>query len=104
MERVLPREIIHRPKLGFPTPLCQLLRDAGGAYVHDVLLGPSALTRGYFRREAVQRLVTEHQQNVDDHHEVLWRLIVLEEWHRCFADQTAATAASVTVRTEQPQT
>ena len=104
MEGVLPHEIIHRPKLGFPTPLHQLLRDAGGAYVNDVLLGPSAVTRGYFRREAVQRLVTEHQQKVDDHHDVLWRLIVLEEWHRCFVDQTAATAASVTVRTEQPQT
>ena len=102
MERVLPHDIIYRPKLGFPTPLHQLLRDTGGAYVNDVLLGPRAVNRGYFRRDAVQRLVTEHQQQVEDHHEILWRLIVLEEWHRRFADRSAAASAPV-VRKDQVQ-
>jgi asparagine synthase (glutamine-hydrolysing) len=101
MESVLPHDIIHRSKFGFPTPLARLLREAGGSYVNDTLLGPRAVNRGYFRRDVVQRLVTEHQQRVKDHHEILWRLIVLEEWHRCFIDRTVArTAAVVTARPE----
>lgn len=102
MEQVLPRDIIYRAKLGFPTPLAGLFREAGGSYLNDVLLGPRALGRGYFRRDAVQRLVTEHQQNVADHDEILWRLLVLEEWHRCFIDQAGAPAtAAVTSRATQ---
>jgi asparagine synthase (glutamine-hydrolysing) len=93
MESVLPRDIIYRSKLGFPTPLASVFREAAGAYVNDILLSPRALKRGYFRRDAVQRLVTEHEKRVTDHHEMLWRLIVLEEWHRCFVDRSATAAA-----------
>jgi asparagine synthase (glutamine-hydrolysing) len=102
MEQVLPHDIIYRSKLGFPTPLAGLFREAGGAYLNDVLLGPRALGRGYFRRDVVQRLVTEHQQHVADHDEILWRLLVLEEWHRCFIDQAGAPATpAVTSRATQ---
>jgi asparagine synthase (glutamine-hydrolysing) len=90
MASVLPREIIYRSKFGFPTPLAWLFRESAGSYLNDILLGPDAVNRGYFRRDVVQRLVTEHQQHVSDHHEILWRLIVLEEWHRCFVDQGVA--------------
>jgi asparagine synthase (glutamine-hydrolysing) len=102
MEQVLPHDIIYRSKLGFPTPLAGLFREAGGACLNDVLLGPRALGRGYFRRDVVQRLVTEHQQHVADHDEILWRLLVLEEWHRCFIDQAGAPATpAVTSRATQ---
>lgn len=95
MDGVLPRDIIHRSKQGFPTPLARLFRETAGSYMNDILLGPRAVNRGYFRHDVVQRLVTEHQQHVSDHHDILWRLIVLEEWHRCFADQGVARRASV---------
>ena len=95
MRSILPDEIIYRTKLGFPTPLSDLLREAGGSYVKDILLGDRAMNRRYFRGPEVERLVAEHQQRVCDRHEILWRLIVLEEWHRCFVDQVGFAPVSV---------
>jgi len=34
----------------------------------------------------VKRLVGEHAAGQQDHHRVLWQLLVLEEWHRKFID------------------
>ena len=39
----------------------------------------------------MRRLVAEHAAGERDHHRVLWQLLVLEEWHRKFIDQEAAT-------------
>jgi asparagine synthase (glutamine-hydrolysing) len=55
-------------------------------YVREVLTGDRFLGRDYFRPEVVRRLVDEHEAGEQDHHRVLWQLLVLEEWHRQFAD------------------
>jgi hypothetical protein len=62
--------------------------------VKDILLGARAMNRGYFRGPEVARLVAEHQQRGCDRHEILWRLIVLEEWHRCFVDRVGFAPVS----------
>jgi asparagine synthase (glutamine-hydrolysing) len=88
LERDLPRAILHRPKMGFPTPVAQILRHRGGEYLRDVLLSKRALGRGYFRAERVQEMVEAHLTGRADHHKLLWQLLILEEWHRVFADRT----------------
>jgi asparagine synthase (glutamine-hydrolysing) len=86
MEPYLPREILHRGKMGFPTPLARMFAGELRLYVREVLGSDRHLGRGYFRPEAVRRLVDEHEAGSADHHRVLWQLLVLEEWHRKFAD------------------
>ncbi len=86
MENLLPREILYRGKMGFPTPLARMFQGELRPYVADVLGSERFLDRGYFRPEAVRSLVSEHLEGGKDHHRVLWQLLVLEEWHRKFID------------------
>jgi asparagine synthase (glutamine-hydrolysing) len=86
MEPYLPKEILYRPKMGFPTPLAHMFKGEMKEYVADVLGSERAMDRGYFRPEEVRRLVGEHLAGTRDHHRVLWQLLVLEEWHRKFID------------------
>jgi asparagine synthase (glutamine-hydrolysing) len=86
MERYLPPEILHRGKMGFPTPLARMFQGEMRPYVAAVLGSDRHLGRGYFRPEVVRGLVAEHMEGKRDHHRVLWQLLVLEEWHRRFID------------------
>jgi asparagine synthase (glutamine-hydrolysing) len=85
-ERLLPREIIDRPKMGFPTPLAHMFRTELAEYVADTLLDGHARGRGYFDPSVVERSVRAHRTGAADEHQLLWRLVVLEEWHRQFVD------------------
>jgi len=86
MEAYLPREILYRGKMGFPTPLARMFLGPLRGYVEDILASERCLDRGYFRPEAVRGLLAEHAAGERDHHRVLWQLLVLEEWHRRFID------------------
>lgn len=86
LEPLLPREIIHRGKMGFPTPLSAMFRHGLREYVHDVLTSVRFRDRGYFQPEVVERLLDDHAKARGDHHRVLWQLLVLEEWHRELID------------------
>jgi asparagine synthase (glutamine-hydrolysing) len=91
---VLPPEILHRSKMGFPTPLAWMFRGDLYGYVRDVLLDRRSAARGYFDTAAVARFVDEHLSGRADHHSVLWRLLILEEWHRQFADAPRGMVAA----------
>jgi asparagine synthase (glutamine-hydrolysing) len=86
MEPYLPREILHRGKMGFPTPLARMFQAEMKPYVGEVLTSDRFFDRGYFRPEVVRSMVAEHAAGERDHHRVLWQLLVLEEWHRKFVD------------------
>ncbi|HSK79881.1 MAG TPA: asparagine synthase (glutamine-hydrolyzing) [Thermoanaerobaculia bacterium] len=86
MEPYLPHEILHRGKMGFPTPLALMFKGEMRGYVEDVLASERFLDRGYFQPEVVRGMLAEHAAGEKDHHRVLWQLLVLEEWHRKFID------------------
>ena len=84
---LLPAEIIDRPKKGFSVPLELWFRGELKEMAHDTLLGRRAMDRGYFRRQTVERLLSEHVTGVKNWHEHLWNLLMLELWHRTFIDE-----------------
>jgi asparagine synthase (glutamine-hydrolysing) len=86
LKDVLPPWVLQRSKMGFPTPLAFMFRKELTSYVQSVLLDPATERRGYFNQAAVRQLIDEHVSGRDDHHSALWRLLVLEEWHRQFID------------------
>jgi asparagine synthase (glutamine-hydrolysing) len=94
LKGVLPHNILHRPKMGFPTPLAKMFRGDLYTYVRDVLLDPRSAGRGYFDRGVVATLIEEHLSGRVDHHSILWRLLILEEWHRQFADAPRSAVAA----------
>jgi asparagine synthase (glutamine-hydrolysing) len=84
----LPKRILHRKKMGFPTPLGIMFRGDLFDYAHDTLLSSEALGRGYFARQAVWDLLADHRKGSAANEKVIWQLLVLEEWHRRFARPT----------------
>jgi asparagine synthase (glutamine-hydrolysing) len=82
MEALLPHSILYRPKLGFPTPWSGWLAGSQLDAIERMLLEPRSLDRGYFRRDAVERLFREHRANYRDHYDRIWRLLNLETWQR----------------------
>jgi asparagine synthase (glutamine-hydrolysing) len=93
MEPYLPKEILYRGKMGFPTPLALMFKGEMRGYVEGVLGSDRFMDRGYFQPEVVRRMLREHASGERDHHRVLWQLLVLEEWHRTFIDDSAAGTA-----------
>lgn len=83
---LLPEAILHRPKKGFGVPIARWLRHDLKELVHETLLSPRCLGRGYFHREMVQRMVDEHVRGIASWHYHLWTLLMLELWHRTYID------------------
>jgi asparagine synthase (glutamine-hydrolysing) len=82
VEDLLPHSILYRQKMGFPTPWSGWLAGKRLEAIRAMLLEPRSLDRGYFRREAVEKLFDEHQAQHRDNADRIWRLLNLEWWHR----------------------
>jgi len=85
---LLPREILHRKKMGFGVPLNRWFRSELRPLAYDILLDSRCAGRGYFRPKAVQRLLDEHSSMRADHSYRIWALLILELWHRMFIDKS----------------
>ena len=92
MRGVLPESVLRRSKMGFRVPIDQWLRSELRDMAHDLLLGPQARQRGYFRPEIVARYLDEHLTGRAHHQDRLWSLLMLEWWHRLFVDTRPAAA------------
>jgi asparagine synthase (glutamine-hydrolysing) len=86
-EDFLPKSIIHRRKMGFPTPLRQWLAGPHLDDVERLLLEPRSLEWGVFKPESLKCLFAEHRSGTKDRYEQLWRLMNLELWRRVFLDR-----------------
>jgi asparagine synthase (glutamine-hydrolysing) len=78
MTGLLPADIIRRKKLGFPTPLSSMFRGPLKSYIEDSLL--SGNLGVFFKQEALLKICEEHFSEKQDHHRILWQLVVLAEW------------------------
>jgi asparagine synthase (glutamine-hydrolysing) len=82
----IPSELLHRPKQGFQLPLVDWMRRELKQPLLQILLEPRTLRRGYFKPEAVRTLVDEHISERRNRSGLLWRMLVLELWHRNFLE------------------
>jgi asparagine synthase (glutamine-hydrolysing) len=83
---LLPEAIVHREKLGFPTPWAYWLAGPQLDQLERLLTGERSLQRGLFRGEIVKRLFAEHRRGSYDHGNRIWRLLNLELWLRVCVD------------------
>ncbi len=86
VEDLLPRSIVYRQKMGFPTPWAYWLAGPQLDDLERLLFEPRTLERGLFKSEAIRRLFGEHRAGHRDHGNKIWRLLNLELWHRVFID------------------
>jgi asparagine synthase (glutamine-hydrolysing) len=92
MERLLPPDVVKRPKHGFSTPYDSWLRESLGEEVEARYAAGSPLS-GLIEPEAVAALVGAHRSGRADHKWVLFCLLELSEWHRAFIERPAPVTA-----------
>src|SRR5665213_3298322 len=85
---VLPPEVLTRKKAGFPIPYELWLRGELKKQVEDVLLSDRCLSRGYFQKAEVSRLLEANSRDGKFAKEVFC-LLVLELWHRAFLGEAS---------------
>lgn len=86
MQDLLPDSIVHRQKMGFPTPWAYWLAGPSLDHLQELLMEPRTLERGLFRPDSLERLFREHTAGHRDHGNRIWRLLNLELWQRIFLD------------------
>lgn len=77
--RLLPHEVLDRPKQGFSLPVGEWFRGPLSGLLDD-LLRPGAAALPYLHAPTVKRLVEEHRSGRREHAYTLWRLAMLERW------------------------
>jgi asparagine synthase (glutamine-hydrolysing) len=96
VEDLLPRDIIYRKKMGFPTPWAYWLAGPQLQQIENLLTEPRSAARGLFRAEAVSRIFAEHRTRHRDHGNRIWRLLNLELWQRaCLEGDIESTTTAV---------
>lgn len=95
MKQLLPKRILKRPKVGFRVPVNEWFRGNMREYLADHLLSQTALTRDLFRREVLERIVTEHIGGSQNHEKLLWSLLNLELWYRAYAGEGGSTRTAM---------
>ena len=87
MAPLLPREVLHRPKSGFGTPVRHWLHNELRPLVDDTLSDAAILRRGVFDATAVQRLIALDRAGQLDAAFTLLALVCVELWCRTFLDR-----------------
>jgi asparagine synthase (glutamine-hydrolysing) len=79
----VPRQILDRPKAGFPVPYKNWLRGELRGWAHDILLDTRTTNRGYFDKGSLERLLRANEGQ-GSYCKEIFSLVTLELWHRSF--------------------
>ena len=79
LEERLPAEILHRPKMGFVTPVSAWFRGPLRREAEVIAHSPAFAELGWFEPEAISRLAAAHISGREEHGRLLWQLVMLEK-------------------------
>jgi asparagine synthase (glutamine-hydrolysing) len=88
----LPPVVAGRGKSGFALPLAHWFRGELQPLARELLLDERARARGWFRPEAVERLLDDHAAGRTDNGHRLWTLTMLELWQRTHVEAAVQVA------------
>jgi asparagine synthase (glutamine-hydrolysing) len=90
LSKRLPQAILYRKKTGFPLPYATWLSTDLRNDVAEILLDKDTIARGYFRKAAVEQLITGSARH--DYSKEIFSLVTLELWHRSFLKRERDTS------------
>ena len=79
----MPREIVHREKLGFGVPVGKWFRNELRDMLRDHLLADDDGAR-LFNRSFIEHMLKEHESERWDWTTQLWPLLVFRMWYQRF--------------------
>ena len=88
---LVPQEVLHGPKLGFPVPVARFLLEDRARLADRLVLSERALDRGLFDREALRALVHAARSSRRASQLQLFTLMSLELWLRTCVDRVTLT-------------
>ncbi|MFY9580312.1 MAG: asparagine synthase (glutamine-hydrolyzing) [Gaiellaceae bacterium] len=90
-EPLLPREIVHGKKRGFSIPAAAWLRGELEPFARETLSPERLRRQGFFRPEAVGRVLDDHVSGREDLSRQLWGLLAFTLWHERHVERTPTT-------------
>jgi asparagine synthase (glutamine-hydrolysing) len=81
---IIPKELLHRPKMGFGVPIARWLRNEWKQISTDILLNSKSVKDGFFDHQSVSDILIKHQNMKGDYSYIIWALIIFELWYEDF--------------------
>jgi asparagine synthase (glutamine-hydrolysing) len=85
---LVPPELLRRRKRGFSIPAAAWLRGELEPFARDTLSANTLRSQGFFRPEAVTRLIDDHVAGREDLSRQLWGLLSFTLWHERHVERT----------------
>ncbi|MGH7286808.1 MAG: asparagine synthase (glutamine-hydrolyzing) [Myxococcota bacterium] len=93
--RLVPREVVFRPKAGFALPMKHWWRGRLASLLRELLVDSRCVARGWIRAEPVLRRLDEHVAGRAAHDVRLWLILWLELWARIVLEGSLARSTSL---------
>ena len=92
-ERLVPKEVLYRPKQGFSVPLAAWFRGPlGESFRADIADRTGLAASGYFDGAAIERLIDQHRSGARDHSRALWLLWMFQGFFKDIHTAPAVTS------------
>jgi asparagine synthase (glutamine-hydrolysing) len=88
VSRLLPKEVVEGKKQGFSIPVARWLRGELQPVARDVLSPERIRRQGFFKPEAVTRMIDGHVSGRSDFSRQLWALLVFSLWYDEYVEAT----------------
>jgi asparagine synthase (glutamine-hydrolysing) len=96
--RLVPPNVLHRPKQGFSVPLARWFRGTMGQHLDQKLASKQGLASAhYLNPAAIHQLIANHQSGRADNSRALWLIWMFEE----FMEAENAAIRAVPTRTAE---
>jgi len=86
LQKYLPPEILHRPKMGFGVPLEYWFRKDLNRYITGIFNSKKMKDRGIFNHSEISQILHLHKSTNTSYSNHLWALLTLELWFREYFD------------------
>jgi asparagine synthase (glutamine-hydrolysing) len=91
---ILPREVAERPKLGFPIPTRQWLRNEHYNWARELI--DASNVDHLINKKYVLNLLEEHKNGVRDNARKVWTVLMFLLWHQIYVERSVQIQPSVT--------
>jgi len=86
-QKILPKEVMYRKKMGFSVPLAEWFRGEIKEAADHYLFSKDAGINNFFKKEEIKRLWNLHQSHVRNYATILWAFLMFELWYRKFMEK-----------------
>ena len=94
VEPLLPRSVVHGRKRGFSIPAAAWLRGELEPLARETLAADTLRRQGFFKPEAVNRVIDTHVSGREDLSRQLWGLLAFTLWYERHVERAPAPLVS----------